>query len=424
MSLLTIIIWCVIGLIAYAFREQLIQAAFFIGVFMGIGALIGWWLFDDAGTGSTVGFWVAIFLGARIVLGSLGKEYASIFEYSYYVFSIPFWFLNRLQHILTEPWRYIFKTSWLRDGSKEIIRPILYVTQLLLYVVTTPLRLLNAINYNILIYGVTELYDLISEVVQPSIWEEGDGSWWRWTYMLPWRIIKYPIYHGSLVLIEGAVWTVIDVIIPAITMYHGTDLIAGQAITGKAGRRWTDGTFTASQSSWGGIGVYFASRRSVARGYAYDPHRLNGMNPVMIVCRVSLGKIINYSLAPFFTYFCAGPNGVPSTLNKYAEENGYNTGEWWNRRGGYWEYCMFDWQNKYNHPWRIRPIYVFNFRTGRAQHIESGLRHWLFSKIVIDDILKSTRFTCLVIIAFAVVIWFVLYGYQWLWDEYLWYYFL
>lgn len=420
----TIIIWIIIALVAYAFREQLIQAAMFIGIFMGIGALIGWWLFDDSSTGSTIGFWIAIFVGLKLITQSMGAEYSSIFEYAYYIISLPVWFLNRLQHILSEPWRYMFKTSWPDEDTKEILRPMLYGLQLLLYIAITPLRLLNAFLYNIVIYGVTELYDLFYEVFQPSEWDEGYGDWWKWTYMLPIRIIKYPIYHGGLVLIEGAVWTVIDTIIPSITMYHGTDLIAGQAITGKAGRRWTDGTFTASQSSWGGIGVYFASRRSVARRYAEDPCRLCGNNPVMIVCRVSLGKIINYSLAPYSTYLNAGASGNPAVLNRYADKNGYNTGEWWNQRGGYWEYCMFDWQNRYNHPWRIRPIFVFNFRTGRAQHIESGLRHWLFSKVVYEDILKSTRFTYLVVFAFIVVIWFVLYGYQWLWDEYLWYYFL
>ena len=334
MSTITIIILIIIGLIAYAFREELIQAAIFIGVLMGIGALVGWWLFDDANTGSTVGCWIAIFLGLRIILSSMGARYASMFEYSYYILSIPFWFLNRLQHVLTEPWRYIFKTSWPSDGSKEILRPLLYGIQVLLYIVTTQLRFVNAVIYNILIYGVTELYDLFSEVLQPTVWEEGYGSWWRWTYMLPWRIIKYPLFHGFLVLFEGAVWTVIDIVIPAITMYHGTDLIAGQSITGKSGYRWTDGTFTASHSSWGGIGVYFASRRAVARNYAEDPYRLNGCNPVMIVCRVSLGKIINYSLAPYYTYLNAGSNGNPAVLNRYAENNGYTTGEWWNQRGG------------------------------------------------------------------------------------------
>lgn len=415
----TVIVWIVVALVAYAFREQLIQIACFIGVFMAIGALIFWILFDNASLGSTVGFWFAIFIGLKLVSQAMGMRYSSIFEYAYYIFTLPIWFLNRLQHILSEPWRYVFKTSWPEEETKEILRPVLYGLQILLYIVITPLRLLNAILYNIILYVLTELYDLFFEVLQPSKWDEGYGDWWKWLYMLPIRIIKYPIYHGGLVLIEGAVWTVIDTIIPAITLYHGTDLIAGQAITGKYGRRWTDGTFTASQSSWGGIGVYFASRRGVARRYANDPYRLNGSNPVIIVCRVSLGKIINYSLAPFTVYKNAGANGNPAVLNKFAENNGYITGEWWNEYGGYWEFCMFDWQNRYNHPWRIRPIFVFNLRTGRAQHIESGLRHWLFSKVVIDDIVKSVRFTCLVIFAFVVVFWLL---YQAITNNLLWNY--
>ena len=420
----TIIVWIIIALIAYAFREQLIQIALFIGSFMAIGALIFWLLFDNATFGAAIGFWLAVFIGLKLVTQALGAEYSSIFEYAYYVLSVPVWFLNRLQYILSEPWRYLYKTSWLDEDTKDILRPLFYGLQILLYIAITPLRVLNAVIYNIIIYGVTELYDLLFEVLQPSKWDEGYSDWWTWTYMLPKRIIKYPVYHGSLVLIEGAVWTVIDTVIPAITMYHGTDLIAGKAITSRSGWRWTDGTFTASQSSWGGIGVYFASRRSVARRYAEDPYRLNGTNPVMIACRVSLGRIINYSLAPFNIYLNAGANGNPAVLNKYAEKNGYNTGEWWNIRGGYWEYCMFDWQNRYNHPWRIRPIYVFNFRTGRAQHIDCGLRHWLFSKVVIDDIVKSWRFTALVVVAFIVVIWFLLSGWKDLWYGYLWHYFI
>ena len=60
MSTLGIIVLIVIGLIAYAFREQLMAAAAFIGIFMGIGALLFWWLFDNASLGATVGFWFAI----------------------------------------------------------------------------------------------------------------------------------------------------------------------------------------------------------------------------------------------------------------------------------------------------------------------------------------------------------------------------
>ena len=385
-------------LIILAFWRNILQIIFFVGIFMGIGALICKLLFNNANLGASIGFVLAVLIGLKKIIDFLGVEYSTYLELIYKFVSIPVFYSNRLQHILTEPWRYIFKTNWVSEGIRKLLRPTLYFLQILLYIATTPLRLFNAILYNILIYVTTEIYDLFFEVLQPSSSNEGAGSFWKWLVMFPWRLIKYPIAHGIVTLSEGVIWTIIDIFIPAITMYHGTDLTAGQAITCSNQRNeylrenaeWTQGTFTASKSSWGGIGVYFASRRSVAKGYAFSPWRLSDENPVMIVCRVSLGKIINYALAPDYVYQEAGDGGRHAVLNKYGEKNGYDTGEWWNGGpNGYWEYCMFDWQNRYNHPWRIRPVYVFNFRTGRAQHIKGGMRHWLFDNTIMDDIKKS-----------------------------------
>lgn len=386
-------------LIILAFWKEILQIIFFVVIFMGIGALICYYLFDNTSLGVNIGFIVAVIIGLRKLVDIIGMEYSNTFELIYKIVSIPIFYSNRLQHILSEPWRYIFKTSWLTDEAKEYVRPMLYFIRILLYIIITPLRLINAIAYNILIYVTTEIYDLFFEVLQPSSSQEGAGNILKWLIMFPLRLIKYPICHGVITLTEGVIWTIIDIFIPAITMYHGTDLTAGQAITSSNKRndyliknaKWTQGTFTASQSSWGGIGVYFAPRRSVARRYALDPYRLSDRNPVMIVCRVSLGNIINYALAPKYVFNNTGGSGNHAELNKYGMKHGYVTGEWWNGGGGYWEYCMFDWQNRYNHPWRIRPVYVFNFRTGRAQHIKGGMRHWLFDKVVIDDIITSIQ---------------------------------
>lgn len=415
MSTLGIIVLIVIGLIAYAFREQLMAAAAFIGIFMGIGALLFWWLFDNASLGATVGFWFAIFIGLKIVLQSMGAEYANIFEYAYRIISFPIWFLNRLQHILMEPWRYITK-GYINTGTREALLPWIYPIEIILYILITPLRLVNAILYNIVVYGITELYDLFLEVFAPGSYKEGKGDFFGWLIWFPWRLIKYPIFNGILVLIEAVVWTVIDIIIPTITMYHGTDLTAAQAIVcndwnSAYQRRWTDGTFSASRNGWAGAGVYFGSSRRTAMGYAYDSYRLSDNNPVMIACRVSLGKILNYRFAPAYVHNNTGDGGNHAVINNYAMGKGYTTGEWWNDRG-YWEYCMFDRKDRYNNPWRIRPIYVFNFRTGLAQHIDGGFRHWLFSKAVINDVLKSGRFTFLVIFAIAISIWFFVWLYS------------
>lgn len=395
-DIVSVILKIAMILLLIAFWKQLLQMLIFAGLSMGGGYLIFSWLFDNGELGSTIGLIFAILISVRMVIDSLGIRFASILTLIYKLISLPIYLTNKLQHFLSEPWRYFFKTSWVPDSAKEYLRPILHLLRVLLYIAITPLRLFNAIVYNIFVYALAELYSLFFEVLRPCSRDEGADGIGSWLINLPLRILKYPVCHGGLALIEGVVWTVIDIFIPAVTMYHGTDMTAGKAITSNRNRNahiemysgWRHGTFTASSSSWGGIGVYFASSRRVAQRYACDPYRLDDNNPVMIVCRVSLGSIINYSLAPYYVYKNAGKYGNPSVLNSYGQDNGYTTGEWWNEDGGYWEYCMFDWQNLYNHPWRIRPIYLFNFRTGRVQHVAGGKRHWLFDAKIFKSFMR------------------------------------
>lgn len=423
-----IIKWCLIIfciLIILAFKEEIFGSLFFIGMFMGGGGLLFWILFDNWNLGVTIGFILGVLIGMRLFVKSLGGNWGHLFKLLYYIITIPSWISNRLQFILINPWKYIFKYISVGDTTRSVLRPLLNFTQILLYLAATPLRLLNAIYYNIFVYGITEIYDLTCEVFIPTNYNEGKDDFWKLILWFPIRIVKYPIYHGTLVLIEGMIWTVIDIFIPTVTMYHGTNLEAANIILGcskrntNLWRNWLAGTFKASTSDngWGGLGVYFAPSRRVASSYS---GRANGV--VFIACRVSLGKIINYALAPQYVEFNTGRYGRHSVLNDYANDNGYDTAEWWN--GAYWEYCMFDWQNKYNYPWRIRPIYVFNIETGLAQHIDGGFRHWLFSEMVIDDILKSPRFIFILTLATLIVILILYYGCDYLYARYLWYYFL
>lgn len=399
LGLWTLIKWgviIIIILVALAFWQDILAFLIFMGICSGIGAIVFGVLFDNSELGGLVGAGFAAFIGLKRIMESLNADYANVMWFLYWLVSLPVYLLNKTQYVLSEPWRYIFRTSWVGDGVKTWLRPTLEVLKVVLYIVLTPLRVVNAIIYNIFIYAMTSIYTLFFEVLRPTAKEEGAKDLWTWIYMFPVRLVKYPIWHGGIALVEGIIWTVIDTFIPAVTLYHGTDLTAAEAIVRSTDRNtylrntstYTSGTFSASKSSWGGIGVYFAASRAVARSYAHDPYRLSDRNPMMIVCRVSMGRIINYALAPHYVYMQAGEHGRHSELNKYGENNGYTTGEWWNGRGGYWEYCLFDWQNRYNHPWRIRPIYAFNLRINQAQPIKGGMQHWLFEKEILDDLLS------------------------------------
>lgn len=401
------LLWVVAIILVLALWEYILELAIYAGLFAGGGALLFVIFGGSGGTGAIVGLVVAAVIGAGLLLNRLdldldfsgfhlGGIFRVIFLGAYYIISFPIYFLNRLEHFLVSPWRYLFKKNWLSDSSKPTWRVVTEVITVVMYIATTPLRFANAVIYNIFIHCITGIYDLLLEVLAPSDYKEGGDGVWTWIYMLPWRFLKYAIWHVFLLLVESAIWTVVDIFIPARTFYHGTNLNAGEAITSDPHRNrymqntsgWTSGTFLASSDpncSWAGRGVYFAIQRGLALAYSHGNRSGIGGDAVMIACRVSMGRVISYTLMPDYVYNQAGGGGRHDEINKFADANGYTMGEWYNYRG-VWEYCLFDWQNRYNHPWRIRPIYMLNLRTGRAQHVTGGMQHWLFDKAVLEDL--------------------------------------
>lgn len=392
-------------LLVLALWEYIIQLAVYAGFFAGAGAILFAIFGGSGGTGAIVGLVVAALVGVRLLISRLDLDFGDVefggffrglFMVGYYVISFPIYFLNRLEHFLVSPWRYFFKKNWPMDSSKPTWRVVTEIITVVMYVATTPLRLTNAIIYNIFIHCITGIYDLLLEVLVPSDDKEGGEDVWAWIYMLPWRMLKYVFWHTFLLLLESVIWTAVDIFVPARTFYHGTNLNAGNAITSDPNRnrylqdtsRWTSGTFLASSDpncSWAGRGVYFAIQRRLALAYSGSNRSGIGGDAVMIACRVSMGRVISYTMMPDNVYRQAGGGGKHDEINKFADANGYTMGEWYNY-AGVWEYCLFDWQNRYNHPWRIRPIYMLNLRTGRAQHISGGMQHWLFDKAVLEDL--------------------------------------
>ena len=385
-KVLRVILIVIVVLIVFAFKEEILQIVLGSLMFYLIGGTITYLIFHNFQIGGLIALglvgivifrWAADELNPDIGGNIIGK----ILWFIYFIVSLVPYLLNRFQHFLASPWRYFIKRNRFPDKTREFLRPFFGVLTIPLYIVLTPLRLLNAIYYNIIVHCLAGLYDFLLEVLAPCSREEGSDSVGKWILMFPERFGKYFLIHGSVLIIESVVWTVIDIFIPAVTLYHGTDLTAGQSIVGcrkrnnylKATLDSRHGTFCASDDSWAGIGVYFASRRRVANDYA-KYRKLSDNNPVTIVCRVSLGKTLNIDTAPWFVCNAIGRYGKPSTLNHYSDEHGYVTCEWFN--GSYWEYCLFDWQSLYNSRWRIRPLYLYNHRTNLIQHIKGGMAHW------------------------------------------------
>ena len=308
---------------------------------------------------------------------------ASILTFLFRIVSIPFFFLNALQRYLAKPWILVLKYNRYSDRTNEILRIALWFLQIPLYITLFPIRLINAIYFNLLVQCNFEMFNYIKEVFFQSDENEGYNNTFRWIIKLPWRIIKYPLWHGSLTIIESIIWTIADTFIPALTLFHGTSPEAADCIVASPGRgKWRCGhvgIWHVGTGNYAGNGIYFAPSRSTALHYS---------DGSLIICRVTLGSTLDLGIAPRYVYrACGHPNALIAT--KWGLDNGYTTGEWWRPDEGWWEYCMYDWQNRYNFSWRIRPLYVINLETGNIQRIHGGMCHWLFRILVIDDLMES-----------------------------------
>lgn len=306
---------------------------------------------------------------------------AGMFMYrAYWILCIPFYILNWLQRHLAKPWRWFYRKNNGRDRRNAELRNTYEWAKLPLYVALTPLRLLNAAYYNLLVHCSFEMYNYVIEVFLPCNRLEGEGNVLGMIFLAPWRFLKYVVWHGGLTVLESTVWTVVDTFVPALTLFHGTDEEASTTITnaGRGGNsHWLTGVWNVGGGNFAGNGIYFAPARSTALHYAKGS---------LIVCRVSLGKVLDLGLAPSHVYKqCGHSDALGAT--KWGLENGYVTGEWWRGDTRWWEYCMYDWQNRYNHSWRIRPLYVLNLDDKFMQRIPGGMCHWLFRKMVVQDLI-------------------------------------
>lgn len=327
---------------------------------------------------------VAIVVVRKLLLWS--ASVISVVAYKlYWLVSLPFYFLNWFQRYASKPWRWVYKRNGGNDARNRRLREAYEWVKIPLYVLLTPLRFVNAVYYNIVVHCSFESLNYLLEVLYPSHHKEGAENVAQWVIYLPWRILKYPLWHGTLTYIESVAWTVVDTVIPALTLFHGTSVEASGSITQSRGRvgnnSWRTEVWNVGAGNFAGNGIYFAPARSTAMHYSCGS---------LIVCRVSLGRVIDLGLAPLRIYNqCGHANAFGAT--KWGLENGYTTGEWWRGDCRWWEYCMYDWKNRYNHSWRIRPIFVLSNDDERLQRIPGGMHHWLFRKMVINDIMYSLR---------------------------------
>ena len=314
-----------------------------------------------------------------------------LFYILFFLIFLPFRILNWLQTFLHKPWRVFQKFPPASESAKDFWSALDMIARVPLYFACTPVRLANAVAFNLVLRPLYEFWNYIAEVFVPSDYDEGDKNFGEWLLYLPYRILKYPVYHGVLTIVECLLFTVYDTIFPTVTLYHGTSSQAADAIVQSPTRtpfnrevaKRTDGVWNVGGGNYAGDGIYFAPRISTAMHYARS-----NWHPVVIICRVSLGSLLPLSLSPGYVYNSAGlPNA--HAVTSYGLKNGYDSIEWWRKDRKWWEYCLLDWKNKYNESWRIRPIMILNPRSFFFSRINGGSRHWFFDRMILNDI-KTT----------------------------------
>ena len=115
--------------------------------------------------------------------------------FTFRLLSLPFFFLNALQRYLAKPWFIFFKKNRFSNATNENLRFIFYFLQFPFYVLLFPLRIVNAVFFNLLVHCSFEMFNYVMEVILPSEDKEGHDDFIRWILFLPYRIIKYVVWH-------------------------------------------------------------------------------------------------------------------------------------------------------------------------------------------------------------------------------------
>ena len=130
----------------------------------GSGALAGWLIFSNGKAGAVVGMGFGFILFARQVVDDWDIDVNGLGWLTYflwYVVSFPFYILDLLQFWLAKPWRPLMKRNSLLDKAKPGWRKFLRILQFPFYLALFPLRLVNAVYYNIIIHNIYEMPKLV-----------------------------------------------------------------------------------------------------------------------------------------------------------------------------------------------------------------------------------------------------------------------
>jgi len=279
---------------------------------------------------------------------------------SYYLRSLiwkvsPLFFLiNWIMWVAYNPLRFIWKNTESNFAYRSsfflaitLITPFYWF---FIHALLTPLRIINAIYFDVFLYWSVMIRDNLEELFKPKLgsYQEQTGKTYlfHWLYALPYRFIRF-ILSSLFTISDSFLMVGVSIVFPTLTMYHGTKFQG--ALTNIAQK----GEWKVGKGNFVGSGVYFGITKKVASHYA-DKH-----DKGIIVARITPTFTKTAStLSPKLRNYIGGFGADGDKLSQKMPFLFYTIEHWRNDFGGWWEYCITQSQGvgATIKTWRIRPV--------------------------------------------------------------------
>ena len=302
-----------------------------------------------------------------------------------WVFSGVFFLIDEFMWLLYNPLRGAMKN---RDKNSNRYGYVMFslllvkpVWQLGVWFLTTPLRIITALYFDVVMYLFVMLSDSIDELLHPKLGKmrhrKGFAYAWRWVLGFPMRIV-WLILKNALAVLDSIMMFTMSIVWPTFTVYHGTSQEAVYDIN--KGNRWLVGG-----GNYAGSGIYFGRSVKVAQYYAKAASS-SPSHQRIIIARVTFSMLRNVG-----TLFAEKRKDVGNMgeggerLSKSIRFPFFAT-ELWRKDHGWWEYCLLqgDKRGEFISSWRIRGVGFASLKSesqisGTLERLWGGKAHYCLS---------------------------------------------
>ncbi|NVK30115.1 MAG: hypothetical protein HWE20_03865 [Gammaproteobacteria bacterium] len=288
-----------------------------------------------------------------------------------FMFEGVFFFLNQILWFFTNPLRMFWKNR--QSGTSRGVFLLTTMTGIsvvwwfLIYIISTPIRIVLALYYDVVLFLVVSITDNVEELFDPKIgslkYKTGLKYFFLYVLTTPWRFIKF-LAKSFFYLLDSFLFLGISIVFPTLTMLHGTKFReAGTKIT-------QSGTWLVGQGNYAGTGIYFGINEKTAKHYAPK-----GSDNSVIVSRVTLSFTKTIATLEKDERDLVGLGSSGEDLAKRVK-GFYSSVEHWREDLGWWEYCLLKpgKMGSFINSWRLRPVALIN--DGKIVRTYGGFAHY------------------------------------------------